>query len=75
MGKISKKNIPPENGLSVGPIIVACHLNKSKSIGPALQFDGGSFCKLDNSQLILIKTKVYIIYTIFLFIYYQFVKI
>lgn len=37
-----RKKTPPWKGLSAGPMIVACHVNRSSPTGPALQLDGGS---------------------------------
>uniref|UniRef100_A0A0A9GYH6 Ubiquitin-conjugating enzyme E2-17 kDa n=1 Tax=Arundo donax TaxID=35708 RepID=A0A0A9GYH6_ARUDO len=39
------RKMPPANGLSEGPMIVACQLNISSPTGPALQEVGGSFCR------------------------------
>lgn len=48
------KNTPPANGLSEGPIIVACQWNMSSPTGPALHEVGGSFCRSFNSFRILL---------------------
>jgi len=47
------KNTPPANGLSEGPMMVACQWNMSSPTGPALQEVGGSFCRSFNSFRIL----------------------
>ena len=41
--------MPPSYGVSVGPIIVACHVNRSSVISPAEQFAGASFSNSSNS--------------------------
>ena len=47
------KKTPPAYGLSGGPMIVACQWNMSSATGPALQLEGGSFCKSLSSFKIL----------------------
>ena len=53
LGKsIFKLNIPPANGLSIGPIIVAFHTYKFLgSIGLAEQLGGGEFFKFFSFSL------------------------
>ena len=52
---IFRKKTPPWYGLSLGPIMVACHLNILSPMGPALQFGGGSRLSDCNSLFSLLR--------------------
>ena len=52
---IFRKKTPPWYGLSLGPIMVACHLNMLSPMGPALQFGGGSRLSDCNSLFSLLR--------------------
>jgi len=49
---MARKKTPPWNGLSLGPMIVACQWNRSSPMGPAEHDEGGSRPRSVSSLLI-----------------------